>query len=492
MSAASTISLWIDARGQSAARIDEVLRSAQRQSVCPVEIVILVDRTLDEFDEVAAASPIPTRIVVLPDGDDSTALSDLLAATISAWIVWLDAASVLLPTAIATIQVAIGRFDIDLLYGDSVGPDGVEIRRPAFSPVRLRSQDYPGDLRGFDVDRLRAAGGFRSGLRGAHPYDIALRLGTDAARVLAIPEVLSRSSTTSRPRTEAHRRAAGDRLSSLGIDADLSDPNRIRYPLSDTPLVSIVIPTRGSSAIIRGSERQLVADAVRGILGLSTYPSLEVVVVADDETPQAVINELIESAGDRLRLVRWSGEFNFSGKMNCGAQHARGEYLVLLNDDVELITADWIETMLGLAVQPDVGLVGTMLYFEDGTIQHGGHLYTASWAGHIAFEWEPDRDDALGSLGVDREVSGVTAACAMISAEAFWEVGGLSTDYAGNYNDVDFAFKVRSTGRSILWTPHARLFHFESKTRVATVIPAELATLRRHWGTRMLADPYWR
>jgi GT2 family glycosyltransferase len=233
-------------------------------------------------------------------------------------------------------------------------------------------------------------------------------------------------------------------------------------------------------------------DAVRGILEKSTYAQMEIVVVADDDTPQAVIDSLVEVAGDRLRLVRWSGAFNFSGKMNRGAVHSRGDYLVLLNDDVELITPDWIEVLLGLAQQPGVGLVGTMLYFEDGTVQHGGHLYRDSWAGHIAFGWQPGRDDALGSLGVDREVSGVTAACAMISADTFWEVGGFSTLYAGNYNDVDLSLKVRSTGRSIIWTPHARLFHFESKSRVATVVPEELATIRRHWGTRLLNDPYWR
>lgn len=492
MSAASTISLWIDACGYSTERSGDALRSAAQQSVLPVEIVLLVDRPPEQLSEVAAASPVPTRVVALPEGDDSTELNGLLAVTTAAWIVWLDAASVLLPTALAMMKSAIDRFDIDLFYGDSGISDGATIRRPAFSPIRLRSQDYLGDLRGFDVALLRSVGGFRAGFSGAHPYDIALRLGTDVSRVLAIPEVLSRSRSTSRPRTDAHRRASGDRLSSLGIDADQTDSMRIRYPLRCTPPVSIIIPTRGSRAVIRGSERVLVVDAVRGILERSTYPLLEFVVVADDETPQAVIDELVAIAGDRLRLVRWSGAFNFSGKMNRGALHARGEYLVLLNDDVEIITPDWIETMLGLAMQPGVGLVGTMLYFEDGTIQHGGHLYTASWAGHIAFEWEPERDDALGSLGVDREVSGVTAACTMVSAPTFWEVGGLSTDYAGNYNDVDFAFKVRSTGRSILWTPHARLFHFESKTRIATVIPAELATLRRHWGSRMLADPYWR
>ena len=144
-----------------------------------------------------------------------------------------------------------------------------------------------------------------------------------------------------------------------------------------------------------------------------------------------------------------------------------------------------------MAQQPDVGLVGTLLFFEDGTIQHGGHLYSASWAGHSAFGWEASRDDRLGSMRVDREVSGVTAACAMVRADTFWEVGGFSLDFAGNYNDVDLSLKVAATGRRNIWTPHARLIHFESKTRVPSVLPAELETLRARWGTRLLSDPYW-
>ena len=94
-------------------------------------------------------------------------------------------------------------------------------------------------------------------------------------------------------------------------------------------------------------------------------------------------------------------------------------------------------------------------------------------------------------MGVDREVSGVTAACAMIRADTFWQLGGFSLDYAGNYNDVDLSLKVRESGRSVIWTPHARLYHFESKSRIATVEPSELVTLRAHWGTWLLSDPYW-
>lgn len=496
------VALWIDGSGHPVPAILAALRSAIRQDLPFREIVVLADAAAaGDLGLVVSESARPARVVVLPV-EDSVVLNDLLADTTATWLAWLDASSVLVPGALKIVDPALSRFDVDLFYGDSrVGPADAHtlVRRPALSPIRLRSQDYLGDFRGARIDALRASGGFQPDTRGAHPYDATLRLGTRVDRVLAIPEVLTEAPIEPRDvvrqgtahRTVAHLAAAKRHLSALGIEAELSDDG-IRYPLRATPLVSIIIPTRGGRAVIAGSERTLVVDAVRGIAERSTYPSIEFVIVADEVMPQTVVDELIEIAGNRVRLVRWTGPFNFSGKINRGAVHALGEYLVLLNDDVELISPDWIEVMLGLAQQPGVGMVGALLYFEDGSVQHGGHMYTASWAGHIAFKWEADHDDALDSLRVDREVSGVTGACAMLSADTFWSVGGLSTEYPGNYNDVDLALKIRATGASIIWTPHARLIHFESKTRVATVDTTELALIRRHWGTRLIADPYWR
>ena len=496
MSAAPTLTIWVDGIGRSRADVERVLRESVRQAAPGTEVVCL----LAADEEYSENWPVDAAVLLVPlPGDDAVSLNRLLSQTRTDWVVWIDASANLAPGALGHVETAVARFDIDLLYGDSRLPGSQRTHRPAFSPIRLRSQDYLGDLRGFRVEALRQSGGFGAGNAGAHPLDLSLRLGTDAARVLRIPEILSVSTAPIRPSTEQHRRVVAEFLGARDIVAEVTVAEvtvaavalRLNYPLTCTPLVSIIIPTRGSSATIRGAESVLVVDAVRGILERSTYPSLEIVVVADDETPQSVIDALVCLAGDSLRLVRWSADFNFSAKMNRGAIFARGAYLVLLNDDVDLITPGWIEAMLGLAQQPGVGLVGSLLFFEDGTVQHGGHVYSASWAGHIAFGWAADRDDDLGSLGVDREVSGVTAACAMIRADTFWQLGGFSRDYAGNYNDVDLSLKVRGSGLSVIWTPHARLHHFESKTRIASVKPAELLTLRAHWGTRLLSDPYW-
>jgi GT2 family glycosyltransferase len=266
----------------------------------------------------------------------------------------------------------------------------------------------------------------------------------------------------------------------------------VRYEIVGDPLVSVVIPTRGGSAHIAGTDRVLVVEAIRGIVERSTYRNLEFVVVADAETPDEVIAALEELCGDRLRLVLWDAPFNFSAKMNRGAVVARGDYLLLLNDDVEIVTDDWIETMLGLAQQDGVGMVGAQLYFEDSTVQHAGQVYTGGVAGHAAFGWAGGRDDSIRSMTTDHEVSGVTAACALISRDLYFEVGGFTLALPGNYNDVDLNMKVRATGRTAVFTPWARLYHFESKTRDPRILESDLSTLQGRWSRRMQAELYSR
>jgi GT2 family glycosyltransferase len=501
VSGTSALTLWIHGVGHPAEAVVASVREAVAQAGSAghgvTGIVCVVDPdAVARVAPIATAASIPCRVVDASRGaDESAVANELLAAATGDWLVWIEATSVLAPGALEAIRSVVGRFAVDLLYGDSDLVDGATVRRPDVSPLRLRSQDYLGDLRAFRIARIRELGGFRSEANGAQAYDLTLRLGLEAHSAVHVPAVLAVSADVRRVMTIADQHAVERALAADGVAGTVERNDefsfRVRYPVAGHPLVSIIIPTGGTATAIRGVRRVLVVDAVRGILERSTYPSLEIVVVADDSTPQSVIDHLLAIGGDRLRLVRWSDPFNFSAKMNRGAVPASGEYLLMLNDDVELITPDWIETMLGLAQQPGVGLVGPLLYFEDGSIQHGGHQYSGGWAGHIAFGWDADRDDALGSMTVDREVSGVTAACSLVSADTFWAIGGFSRAYAGNYNDVDFALKVRASGLTAVWTPHARLFHFESKSRVATVVPSELGILRRHWATRLLADPYW-
>ena len=409
----------------------------------------------------------------------------------TAYVVIVRSGAELTPGALDAIGHALERFpDAELLYGDDD-----TAARPDFSPVRLRSHDYLGDVVVVRRDILSSGAAAPAVEPLLLPWALALEVAARNGRVVHIPEALSQGGERVRPDPAAVTRLIRGHLDRIGVPAEVvvraDGTADIRYTVDGSPLVSIVIPTRGGSGLLRGSEHVFVLDALTSVIERSTYRELEFVVVADEETPAEVLDQLVRLCGERLHLVTWSAPFNFAAKMNRGAAVARGEYLLLLNDDVELISPDWIERMLGLAQQPGVGAVGPLLSFEDGTVQHGGHVYRAGEPSHIALGLPADWDDAIESMRVDREVSGVTAACALVSAADFRSVGGFSTLLPSNYNDVDLCMKLRSRGLDIVWTPHAHLYHFESRTRIANIVPYERDALLRRWASRIQLDPYW-
>lgn len=407
-------------------------------------------------------------------------------------VLWVRAGTRLLDGSMPAFASALERFSrSDVLYGDAPG-----VARPAPSPVRLRTQDYLGPIRLFRSEALRRLGESTE-LDTLAAWDISLRIVADGGTLLHVGAPVGSMPTGPVARAEASaiRRVIEHHLRDIGIDGVVTVDERgvasIRYSIVGEPLVSVIIPTRGGKATVAGRERVLVVDAVRGIHERSTYNNVEFVIVADDDTPQDVVDALVDVCGDRITFVRWSGPFNFSGKMNRGAVHAKGDYFILLNDDVDVVSPDWIEALLGLAQQDGIGLVGALLFFEDGSIQHAGHTYDSGAPGHIAFGRYAAWDDALGSMQVEREVAGSTAACGMISAADFKAVGGFSTLFPGNYNDVDLCLKLRRAGQAVVWTPKARLYHFESKSRDARVAVSETMAIHRRWESHMQVDPFW-
>jgi GT2 family glycosyltransferase len=423
--------------------------------------------------------------------------TSLLEATTEPFLALLRAGARLAPGAVTAVERAVlDHPDAEILIGDTRWPHGVPAFAPDHSVFRLREIDDLGPVVVVSVAALRELGGFRPEADGAQLLDVVLR--SDAARVIRLPVDLAVGEPIDLPAGEPAERAAAVVEASLerdGVDADVTAVEGVRevaYRPVGQPLVSIVIPTRGGSDRVAGRDRAFVVEAVRGIVERTTWPNYEVVVVADDPTPQAVVDELERVAGDRLRMVRWSEPFNFSAKMNRGASVARGDYLLMLNDDVELLTPDWLEQLVGLAQQPGVGLVGAALYFEDGSIQHLGHRYERGAPGHVGFGLRPGALVNADQLAATREVSGVTAACAMVPAALFAEVGGFSDEFAGNYNDVDLAQKIGDRGLHILVLGRVKLYHFESRTRDAKVLPHETDRLHARWGGRLQHDRFAR
>lgn len=494
----------------------DMVGSVLAQEESSFELVLVDDGSDDrrltaQLAEVAAADP-RIRVVVLPENRGIGAASQAgLDVATGQFVALLDHDDLLDPRALAVVSEALGTFpDADLLYTDEdqLHDDGsyqAVFRKPVFSPERLRGQNYIGHLSVFRRSLLEEIGGFRPGFDGSQDYDLVLRATERARSVVHIPEVvyhwrIHRASVSHRsgnaPVFEAARRALAEHLERTGIDGEVEQVHdigvyRIRRTVAAPPPVTVVIPTRGSRSVVRGTDRVLVVEAVRSLLERTTYPDFDVLVVVDGPTPPEVRRDVTALAPDRVRVIEYPYPFNYAEKINFGVIRARADLLLLLNDDTEILTDDWLDTMVGL-LAPDVGMVGAQLRYEDGTIQHLGLHVGKGEVMHIA-EGEPaDSTGPFAGFLVDRETSGVTGACALVPRAVFDEVGGLSTAFAVNFNDVDFGFKIRDAGYRVLVTPFAVLHHFESRSRRRGVSSTEVTRLRSRWNHRLRVDDYWR
>lgn len=494
----------------------DTLASVMGQTFTDWELIAVNDASpsawvAEQLDQAAALDP---RIRVVhreQNGGITVASQQALEAATGDFVVLLDHDDTLELWALQAVAAALDADpEIDYLYTDEdkLSAEGHYIEpfyKPDWSPERLRAQNYCCHLSVLRRSLTVEVGGFRPGFEGSQDYDIILRVTEKARRVHHLPEVLYHwrkvpMSVASDPGAkpyayESGRRAVQEHCDRMGIDAvveseELLGTYRLRRRIAGEPLVSVIIPTRGSSGRVWGVQRCYVVEAVRSVMGtLSHYANIEFVVVVDRETPADVLTALERVAGDRLRLVWFDGPFNFSDKVNLGRVHASGDLLLLLNDDIEVITPDFIEVMIPLAQEPDVGSVGAKLLFSDGTLQHAGHVYTGH-ASHVFLRRDGNEPGPSALLAVQRECIGVTAACLMLRPEVFDQVGGFSPVYASNFNDVDFALKLRQVGYRNLWTPYARLFHFESVTRDPTVSVAEHEAINRRWYPQLQNDPY--
>ena len=494
------------------AMVDSVLTQTEGS----LELVLVDDGSDDErltamLAEASAADP-RVRVVALEQnvGISGSSAAGLAAAT-GAYVALLDHDDLLDARALEVVRDAVERFpEADVLYTDEdqLHEDGsyqATFRKPAYSPERLRGQNYFGHLSVYRRDLLTEIGGFRIGFEGSQDYDLVLRATERARLVVHIPEVvyhwrIHSQSVSHRaenaPVFDAAHRALAEHLERTGIDGTVEQVHnagvyRIRRTLKETPPVTIVIPTRGSRSVVRGADRVMVVEAVATLLDRTTYPDFDILVVADTPTPPEVREALVALAPGRVRVIPYPFPFNYSDKINYGAVRARADLLLFLNDDTEILDGDWLETMVGL-LAPDVGMVGAKLLYEDGLIQHLGLQVGLGDVLHIGEGMPAEDFGPFAAYLVDREVSGVTGACALVPRRVFEEVGGLSPVLPVNFNDVDFGFKMLDAGYRILVTPHAVLHHFESRTRQRRALATEVDLLRARWSHRLATDDFWR
>ncbi len=486
----------------------EMIESVRSQTFDDWELVLVDDRSPSEQVRVilreAAAQDRRIRVIErATNGRIVAASNDAVDAARGEFIVFMDHDDLMAPTALAEVKKAIdGEPLVDYLYTDEDKVDADnnhynEFRKPEWSPERLRGQMYTGHLSVMRADLVRKVGGFHTGFDGSQDHDLTLRVTEQARAVVHIPQVLyswrvvpgsAAGDVNAKPYArDAGRRAVQAHLDRIGISArvtvsDIPGCYRVVRDTDPDQLVSVVIPTRGGSGLVWGQRRCFVVECVRSIVAKAGPVRVEIVIVYDTATPARVLDQLRDIVGDRLVLVPFDEPFNFSAKCNVGFLASSGDVIALLNDDMEVISDDFLAQLVAPLAEPDVGMTGAYLLYSDGTLQHAGHAYVD---GHYAHAFQGVSEDDPGPFGVlriNREVSGLTAACVALRRKTYEDVGGFWEELPGSFNDVDFSFKVRAAGYRLVWLADVKLYHFESRTRDKTVLPFEHQLVLARWG----------
>ena len=439
-----------------------------------------------------------------------------LALASGSYIALLDHDDLLHPAALFEMAKAIHETGADFLYSDEITfhetPEDAFLPhfKPDFAPDTLRGNNYICHLSVFKAALLsKAGGGFRSAFDGSQDYDLVLRLTEQAQIVHHIPKLLYywrahpasvAESVAAKPYVvEAAKKAIGEHLSRLGLSAQVLDspvPSiyRLRYPVEGQPLVSILIPSKDHTEDLR--------RCVSSILRRTSWPRYEILILENNSVqPETFAYYDLLKQDSRVRVLRWPEAFNYSAINNFGARAARGEYLLLLNNDTEVRSAAWLQEMLMYAQRPDVGAVGAKLFYPDGTIQHAGlALGIMHLAGHLHRHFPGDHPGYMGRLVYAQNLSAVTAACMLVPRRLWEELGGMDESFSVVFNDVDFCLRVRQAGKLIVWTPWAELTHYESKSRgpdedtpeKQAFFRAETRKFQQRWSAFLSAgDPYY-
>jgi GT2 family glycosyltransferase len=337
---------------------------------------------------------------------------------------------------------------------------------------------------------LLEVGGFREEYDGAQDYDFILRCTEKARKIYHVPKALyhwrcHQNSTASNPESKLYAFDAGARAvkahyDRIGVKA-LSVEKGIDYGIYHStfeiigePLVSVIIPNKDHS--------QDLDLCMRSIIEKSTYKNLEFIVVENNSTEEATFEyyEKIQKEFDFVHVVKWEKEFNYSAINNFGVTFAKGEYLLFLNNDTEIINPDSVTEMLGFCQRDDVGIVGVKLLYSDETIQHAGVVVGfGGIAGHTFIGLHKSESSYFNQAMCARNYSAVTAACMMSKRTVFDQAGGFSEDLAVAFNDIDYCMKVRSLGKLVVYAPYASFYHYESKSRGLEDTPEKVARFNR-------------
>ena len=501
----------------------QMIESLEKQSYENWELVIgnaspedeTMARILKEYtgkDPRVKNVPIPENIGIAENTNAA------LAAAAGNFVGFMDHDDLLAPDALFEIAIRLEKDpSIDAFYTDEdkVRTDLSEYFQPHFKPDfnidLLCTVNYICHLFVVKKEIVDQIGMLKKEFDGAQDYDFVFRCVEAAGRekIHHIPMILyhwrcHEDSTAENPESKMYAFDAGARAikahyDRIGVPVEIEKGEylglyRTKFLWEEKPLISIIIPNKDHIDDLK--------RCIDSIEEKATYRNYEYVIVENNSTEDetfAYYKEL-EASNPKAHVVYWDGIFNYSAINNFGASHAKGEYLLLLNNDTEIISPDCLEQLLGYCMRPDVGAVGARLYYEDDTVQHAGVVIGfGGIAGHCFVQQKRDATGYCHRIICAQDYSAVTAACMMVKREAFDKVHGLSEEFQVAFNDIDFCLRLGKAGYLVVYNPYAELYHYESKSRGLEDTPEkvarfnrEIASFEKRWPEILRdGDPYY-
>lgn len=515
------IAVLLQASGADVPGLMQSIESVQQQSWPDWQLYVACDSSMNHslHRQLTAYARQDSRIRLIKtfESQPAAVLNTVVGYVTAHWLTVLTAGDRLATNALFYIAKAIHSTpNAGLLYCDEDKLDMSGERydphfKPDWNPDLLLAQNYLAHGCVYATDLVREPNGFRAEYESAMDHELALRVTSRLSpdQIVHIQQVLyhwrldSNRETHQREAeqqyiTKVRVQAVQDYLSQCGSGATVERGNapdtcRIVWPLPPKrPLVSMLVPTRDRVEILQ--------PCVDAILDRTHYADFELIILDNQSTCSETLAYMdsVCRRDSRVRVMPWNHAFNYSAINNFGAQHARGEILALINNDIEPINPEWLTEMVRQVCRPEIGCVGAKLYYPDDTIQHGGVILgLGGVAGHAHKYFNRDASGYFNRLQLAHNLSAVTAACLLVRKSVFEQVGGLNEEHLTvAFNDVDLCIKVREAGYRNLWTPYAELYHHESVSRGADDNPkkraraaAEVEYMRRTWGELLDNDP---
>lgn len=399
--------------------------------------------------------------------------------------------------------------DADIIYSDHDIVDENEVHqmpfhKPDWSPDLMLSQMYVGHLLGFKKWIFDSVGGFRAEYNGSQDYDLFLRMSAETDKIAHIPCVLYSwrslpSSTATNPESKPYAQIAGlnaiqdflDQKYGQGYAKVNETENMfvydVRYPIPHGTKVSIIIPTKDHT--------DLLDNLLKSIFTKTTYTNYEIIIINNNSTEEEsfLYFDRIQSEHENVKVVDAFIEFNWSKLNNIGVENSDGDVFVFMNNDMEILTEDWLERLTENALRDDIGVVGALLLYEDGYIQHAGVVLGMNgWADHVFKDMKPTHfGSPFISPVVTRNVLAVTGACQAISRKTLDKIGKYNEEFVICGSDVEICLRAHENGLNNLYIPHVRLTHYESKSRDSFIPEIDFVMSEKYYSKYRGNDPYF-